>query len=124
MVFANNLGGSHLSWRNYKALLAEETLECGQSVTLYCFLGNKPLQLTSTCNCASVEVHATKRFSSQHLSAHIIITLIFNKLAANTFKYHVSAPMGRFQLELIYLYFPTSFHLIVGCFCPVGLSLL
>ena len=31
----------------------------------------------------------------------------------NTFKYHVSAPMGRFQLELIYLYFPPSFHLTV-----------
>ena len=42
----------------------------------------------------------------------------------NTFKYHVFAPMGRFQLELIYLYFPPSLHLIVGCFCPVGLSLL
>ena len=27
-----------------------------------------------------------------------------------TFKYHVFAPMGRFQLELIYLYFPPSFH--------------
>ena len=39
-----------------------------------------------------------------------------------TFKYHVFAPMGRFQLELIYLYFPPSFHLTVGCFCPVGLS--
>ena len=42
----------------------------------------------------------------------------------DTFKYHVFAPMGRFQLELICLYFPPSFHLIVGCFCPVGLSLL
>ena len=31
----------------------------------------------------------------------------------NTFKYHVFAPMGRFQLELIYLYFPPSFHLTV-----------
>ena len=29
----------------------------------------------------------------------------------NTFKYHVFAPMGRFQLELFYLYFPPSFHL-------------
>ena len=29
----------------------------------------------------------------------------------NIFKYHVFAPMGRFQLELIYLYFPPSFHL-------------
>ena len=36
-----------------------------------------------------------------------------------TFKYHVFAPMGRFQLELIFLYFPLSFHLTVGCFCPV-----
>ena len=42
----------------------------------------------------------------------------------NTFKYHVFAPMGRFQLELIYLYFPPSSHLIYVCFCPVGLSLL
>ena len=44
-------------------------------------------------------------------------------LFLNTFKYHVFAPMGRFQLELIYLYFSPSFHLTVGCFCPVGLSL-
>ena len=29
------------------------------------------------------------------------------------FKYHVFAPMGRFQLELIYPYFPPSFHLTV-----------
>jgi hypothetical protein len=27
-----------------------------------------------------------------------------------SFKYNVFAPMGRFQLELIYLYFPPSFH--------------
>ena len=32
--------------------------------------------------------------------------------------------MGRFQLELLYLYFPPSSHLKVVCFCPVGLSLL
>ena len=30
-----------------------------------------------------------------------------------TFNYHVFAPMGRFQLELMYLYFPPSFHLTV-----------
>ena len=30
--------------------------------------------------------------------------------------------MGRFQLELVHLYFPPSFHLTVDCFCPVGLS--
>ena len=48
----------------------------------------------------------------------------FKYVSANTFKYHVFAPMGRFQLELIYLYFPPSSHLIDVCFCPVGLSLL
>ena len=32
--------------------------------------------------------------------------------------------MGRFQLELIYRYFPPFFHLTVCYFCPVGLSLL
>ena len=31
---------------------------------------------------------------------------------ATTFKYHVFATMGRFQLELIYLYFPPSSHLV------------
>ena len=32
------------------------------------------------------------------------------------------APMGRFQLELIYLYFPPSSHLVYLCFClrPTG----
>ena len=44
--------------------------------------------------------------------------------AINTFKYHVFAPMGRFQLESIYLYFPPSSQLLHLCFCPVGLSLL
>ena len=32
--------------------------------------------------------------------------------------------MRRFQLELIYLYFPPSSHLVYLCFCPVGLSTL
>ena len=42
----------------------------------------------------------------------------------NTKKYHVFAPMGRFQLESIYLYFPPSSQLLYLFFCPVGLSLL
>ena len=46
------------------------------------------------------------------------------KSVINTKKYHVFAPMGRFQLEVIYLYFPPSSHLVYLCFCPVGLSLL
>ena len=38
-----------------------------------------------------------------------------SKLSNQThiFKYHVFAPIGKFQLELIYLYFPPSFHLTV-----------
>ena len=43
-------------------------------------------------------------------------------LIYNTFKYHVFAPMGRFQLELIYLYFPPSSHLLYVCFCLVGVE--
>ena len=31
-------------------------------------------------------------------------------------KNHVFAPMGRFQIELIYLYFPPSSHLVYLCF--------
>ena len=37
-------------------------------------------------------------------------------------KYHVFAPMGRFQLESIYLYFPPSSQLVYLCFCPKGLQ--
>ena len=37
----------------------------------------------------------------------------------NTKKYHVFAPMGRFQLESIYLYFPPSSQLVYLCFSPV-----
>ena len=48
----------------------------------------------------------------------------WNKNYFNTFKYHVFAPMGRFQLESIYLYFPPSSQLLYLWFCPVGLSLL
>ena len=36
------------------------------------------------------------------------------RMGINTKKYHVFAPMGRFQLELIYLYFSPSFHLTKG----------
>ena len=39
-------------------------------------------------------------------------TCKFGTIKIYTFKYHVFAPMGRFQLELIYLYFPQSSHLI------------
>ena len=42
-----------------------------------------------------------------------ISTFKLVKKGQDIFKYHVFAPIGRFQLELIYLYFPPSFHLTV-----------
>ena len=48
-----------------------------------------------------------------------LLNIIFKTpMGINTFKYHVFVPIGRFQLELIYLPFNSC------CFCPVGLSLL
>ena len=44
---------------------------------------------------------------------HNLLDLIILTTFMNIFKYHVFAPMGGFQLELIYLYFPPSFHLRV-----------
>ena len=38
--------------------------------------------------------------------------LLTSSIFISTFKYHVFSPMGRFQLQLIYLYFPPSSHLI------------
>ena len=35
---------------------------------------------------------------------------IFQSVKISTYKYHVFAPMGRIQLELIYLYFPRPLH--------------
>ena len=46
---------------------------------------------------------------------NMYIGFIFGFIS-NTKKYHVFAPMGRFQLELIYLYFPPSSHLVYVCF--------
>ena len=51
-------------------------------------------------------------------------TIWKNSVGINTKNYHVFAPMGSFQLESIYLYFPPSSQLLYLCFCAVGLSLL
>ena len=49
---------------------------------------------------------------------HNCVLFIDNKyiIVINTKKYHVFAPMGRFQLESIYLYFPPSSHSDTGKF--------
>ena len=60
----------------------------------------------------------TKIKQSKHTTEYL------HNLTFNTKKYNVFAPMGRFQLELIYLYYPPSSQLVYLCFCPVGLSLL
>ena len=43
----------------------------------------------------------------------IQISTSIQSLFINIFKYRVFAPMGIFQLESIYFYFPPSLHLIV-----------
>ena len=45
-------------------------------------------------------------------SAYSLLFTYKYSAGINTFKYHVFAQMGRFQLELVYLYFPLSSHLI------------
>ena len=47
-----------------------------------------------------------------------IVNEVFACIYINTKKNHVFAPMGRFQLESIYLYFPPSSQLLYLCFCP------
>ena len=49
-------------------------------------------------------------------------TKVTGRLNVNTKKYHVFAPIGRFQLELIYLYFPPSSQLMLMNACIVFLN--
>ena len=70
---------------------------------------------------------ALDKIGKNHMLADIVAIIglyQFNKKISILKKYHVFAPMGRFQLESIYLYFPPSSQLVYLCFCPVGLSLL
>ena len=82
---------------------------------------NSILVETITWNSFLVKVFNILGHLSERTSKNKIILLssfsyfpqIMN-IDMKTFKYHVSAPMGRFQLELIYLfYFPPFFHLTV-----------
>ena len=61
---------------------------------------------------------------NQEINIELCVRKVKSSRLLNTKKYHVFAPMGRFQLESIYLYFPPSSQLLYLCFCPVGLSLL
>ena len=48
--------------------------------------------------------------------------VLFHTIIINTFKYHVLYTDGKISVRinlLFYLYFPSSFHLTVVCFCPV-----
>jgi len=62
-----------------------------------------PLKMMKYMDCDNVDISDTY--------VDIIISTLYIELL-NTFKCHVFAPMGRLQLELIYLYFPPSFHQI------------
>ena len=48
---------------------------------------------------------------SPYSSLFLSPPVLFLEFPSNTFKCHIFALVGRFQLELIYLYFPPSFHL-------------
>ena len=52
------------------------------------------------------------RVMNKVIKIAISIPKIVSKHGFMLKKYHVFAPMGRFQLELIYLYFPPSSHLV------------
>ena len=74
------------------------------------------------CNCQSqVSIGESVSNNNTFTSKEFVIVELKDMI---TKKYHVFAPMGRFQLESIYLYFPPSSQLLYWCFYPVGLSLL
>ena len=64
-----------------------------------------------------VQINLKRQKTKSRQETEIMLTAIkiISKQTSgdNIFKYHVFASMGRFQLELIYLYFPPSFHLTV-----------
>ena len=75
------------------------------------------ITLTLKCNFHLTAIDLTHHFTKIMLIKYLIITNIYFQsqylvsLGINTKKYHVFAPMGRFQLESIYLYFPPSSQL-------------
>ena len=83
-----------------------------------CYLGKRRMQNQLMLN---ILKKCMKHYTNQSEKKLVVCKVV---LGINTKKYHLFAPMGRFQLESIYLYFPPSSQLVYLCFCPVGLSLL
>ena len=74
-------------------------------------------------NISSYSVNFAVKLGSFSLKIHISLTVLLN-FERKCFGGCFFIFNFELKLELIYLYFPPSFHLTVGCFCPVGLSLL
>ena len=74
------------------------------------FLSCRPF-VVITFSTGLVRIEITSISSVEVFRVHFRLT----GKVINTFKYHVFAPTGRYQLELIYLNFPPSFHLTVAC---------
>ena len=53
---------------------------------------------------------------SKFINFEVIVKIFMSWFVVNTFNYHIFAPMGRFQLELIYLLFstvvPSNIHIM------------
>ena len=75
---------------------------------------NKVLQNKHTSNKVFVSKLNTEMVGMLKIT---ILDLYLKHDFLNTFKYHVFAPMGRFQLESIYLYFPPSSQLLSTVNC-------
>ena len=69
--------------------------------------------------------HFKKNFLLKNTSQDVFVFSLFcclkniyivSYISVNVKKYHVFAPMGRFQLESIYLYFPPSSQLLYSSF--------
>ena len=80
---------SNILWPNYRESMTEDILHSRRTI-------NKGQ--VQTVIVARIDL-TTQCFSHE-------------QLYVNTKKYHVFAPMGRFQLESIYLYFPPSSQLL------------
>ena len=70
----------------------------------------RPDVLTAVAEAVSMVCVYIYTFSGACYHFGCLCTYFQYDKSINTFKYHVFAPMGRFQLELIYLYFTPLFR--------------
>ena len=128
-LHSSSLPASHPTWWHLSKIHMVPSLPCVH--ICICDHQNVSMKLLYVSVCLSsgdlfIFLVRVSLFFSYFVKWNIHINNIKGKpgKVINTKKYHVFAPMGRFQLELIYLYFPPSSHLVYLCFFHVGLSLI